>query len=49
MFRKNQLLGCMMAAFGVGMLAACFFESGFFCGCLGLGLVVAGVVFCRKK
>lgn len=42
-------MGCMLAAFGLGMLAACFFESGFFCGCLGLGLAIGGVALFRKK
>lgn len=49
MCRRNQLLGCMLGAFGVGMLVACFFESGFFCGCIGLCTAIGGVAVWRKK
>ena len=42
-------MGCLLSAFGVGMLVACFFESGFFCGCVGLGLAVLGITMIRKK
>ncbi len=49
MCRKNQLWGLLMMAFGVGMLLACCFESGFFCGLLGLGLAIAGGVMACKK
>lgn len=48
MCRKNQLWGAVVAAMGVGMLVACFFESGFFCCCVAVGLIVAGVVLSRK-
>lgn len=49
MCRKNQLLGCMLAAFGIGMLVGCFFESGFFCGFLGLSLAIAGLALSHRK
>lgn len=49
MCRKNQLLGVAVAAFGLGLLIGCFFESGFFCGCVGIALTVAGVVLMKRK
>lgn len=49
MCRRNQLLGVALMAFGLGLLAAGFFESVFFCGCLGLGVMVVGVVILQKK
>ena len=49
MCRRNQLCGVALMAFGVGLLSAGFFESVFFCGCLGIGFVVLGVVVTQKK
>lgn len=49
MCRKNWLLGCSLAAFGLGMFAASFFESGFVSGLLGVAITVAGVLVLRKK
>ncbi len=48
MCRKNQLWGCAIAAFGVGLLISLFFESGFFCSCIGFGLICVGVVLGKK-
>jgi membrane-bound ClpP family serine protease len=49
MCRKNQLIGVALAAFGLGLLVASFFESPFFCGCIGLIALAAGVVILQKK
>lgn len=49
MCRRNQLLGVALAAFGLGLLVAGFFESAFFCGCVGIGSIVVGIVFLQKK
>ena len=49
MCRKNQLLGVAVTAFGVGLLVASFFETPFFCGCLGLIAMAVGVVILQKK
>lgn len=49
MCRRNQLLGVALMAFGLGLLVAGFFESVFFCGCMGIGIVVVGVVVVKKK
>lgn len=49
MCRRNQLCGVALMAFGLGILAAAFFESVFFCGCLGFGGIVVGVVVLQKK
>ena len=49
MCRRNQLLGVGVAGVGIGLLLACFFESGFFCCCVGIGLVIAGVCLLQKK
>lgn len=42
-------MGVASAAFGLGLLVAGFFESVFFCGCVGIGAIVLGVVFLQKK
>ena len=49
MCRKNLLLGCSLVAFGLGMLVASFFESGFSSGLLGVAIIVAGILLLRKK
>jgi hypothetical protein len=49
MCRKNQLCGVGMICFGLGLLAAGFFESVFFCGCLGIGFLVGGFLMFQKK
>ena len=49
MCRRNQMLGLGLLGFGVGLLVASFFESGFFCGCLGLMIMVVGVICLQKK
>lgn len=49
MCRKNLTIGIALAAFGAGLLVASFFETPFFCGCLGLMIMVAGVVILRKR
>lgn len=49
MCRRNLLLGIFLAGFGLGLLAACFFESGFFCGCFGLVLIGTGLFVINRK
>jgi hypothetical protein len=49
MCRKNLTIGIALAAFGAGLLVASFFETPFFCGCLGLMIMVAGVVILKKR
>lgn len=49
MCRRNQLLGMGILGFGLGLLAACFFESGFFCGCMGVAAICFGLVMLKKK
>ncbi len=49
MCRRNQLLGVLAAGVGIGLLLACFFESGFFCSCCGVFLIVSGVLVIQKR
>ncbi len=49
MCRRNQLLGAFLVGVGLGMLAAGLFESMFFCGFVGIGVLVVGVVVVQKK
>jgi len=49
MCRKNQLLGVTLLGFGLGLLVASFFETGFLCGCLGLIAMTAGILCTQKK
>jgi hypothetical protein len=49
MCRRNQLIGIFALGFGLGMLFAGLFESGFFCGCVGVGLMAGGLLILQKK
>lgn len=49
MCRHNQLWGFAAISFGLGVLIGTWIESGFLTGCLGLGLVLVGFGFLRKK
>lgn len=49
MCRRNQLLGCSIAALGVGVLIGTWIESGFFGHLLGLFAICIGLTVCRKK
>jgi len=49
MCRRNQLFGMALAGFGLGLLMAGLFKSGFFCGCVGIGAICAGLVILKKK
>ncbi len=49
MCRRNQLWGCVLIAFGVGVLVGTWMESGLFCHLFGLLAVFCGCGVCRKK
>lgn len=49
MCRKNQLLGVALASFGLGLLVAGCFGSLFFCGCVGIVVIVIGIGILQKK
>ena len=49
MCRHNQLWGCTLMAFGLGVLIGLWLESGFFCVCFGLGLIFTGFCVCGKN
>ena len=49
MCRRNQLLGCVLLAFGVGLLFGTWLESGLFCHLFGLLAIFGGVGVCRRK
>lgn len=49
MCRQNVLLGWILAAFGLGLLIGKWVSGGFLFHCLGLGLIVFGVLLLRKK
>lgn len=49
MCRQNQLWGFIMMAFGLGLLIGLWLEGGFFCGCIGFGLMILGACVLRKK
>lgn len=42
MCRKNQLCGCALIAFGLGLLIGSCLESGFFCFFIGVGIMALG-------
>lgn len=49
MCRQNQLLGCALMAFGVGVLIGMWLEGGFLSICLGFGLLICGFCVIRKR
>lgn len=49
MCRQNQLLGCALMAFGLGVLIGLWLEGGFFCSCIGFGLLIFGFCVLRRK
>lgn len=48
MCRKNELCGCALVAFGLGLLVGICLESGFIASCIGLGFIVLGF-WCGKR
>ena len=48
MCRHNQLWGCILIAFGLGILVGTWLEGGFFCSCFALGLAILGLCTMRK-
>ena len=49
MCRQNQLFGCILLGFGLGMLVGLCLEGGFLCSCLSIGLVIGGFYLLSKK
>lgn len=48
MCRKNQLCGCALVAFGLGLLIGVCLESGFFSFLIGAAIITMGC-WCMKK
>ncbi|MBO5078771.1 MAG: hypothetical protein J6B67_03700 [Oscillospiraceae bacterium] len=48
MCRQNQLWGCVLIAFGVGVLVGTWLEGGFLCTCFALGVAVLGIGVMHK-
>lgn len=48
MCRHNQLWGCALIAFGIGVLIGLWVEGGFLAHCLGFGVIVIGCSVMRK-
>lgn len=49
MSRHNQLCGCALMAFGLGVIVGMLLEGGFFCSCFGLGTLILGFCIMRRK
>ena len=49
MCRQNLLWGCALLAFGLGFLIGVWVEGGFLAHCFGLGMILLGFGFLRKK
>ncbi len=49
MCRRNQLWGCSLLAFGIGVLVGTWLESGLVCHLFGLLAIFCGWSVCRKK
>ena len=49
MCRQNQLWGCALMAFGVGIFVGMLLEGGFLCGCFGFGMLILGFCVMHRK
>ncbi len=49
MCRRNLLWGCVMVAFGMGVLVGLWLGEGFWCHCFGFGFIVIGCGCFRRK
>lgn len=49
MYTRKKLLGCVLAAFGLGILVGLWLEGGFFCFCIGVAMVAVGLMVMRRK
>lgn len=49
MCRQNQLWGCVLLAFGLGLLFGLWLNSGFLAHCIGFGLMICGCAVMKKK
>ena len=49
MCRKNQLCGCALITFGLGLLIGTWLESGFFSFLIGIGIMALGFWCAGKK
>lgn len=48
MCTRKKLLGCVLTAFGTGILVGLWLEGGFFCTCIGAVLVILGLGVIRR-
>ncbi len=48
MCRHNQLWGCCLLSFGVGLLVGAWLESSVLCVLLGIGLVFGGLCVAKR-
>lgn len=48
MCRRNHLMGVGLMGFGLGLLLAGLFESGFFCGCVAVALLGIGACLLKR-
>ncbi len=49
MCRRNQLWGCMLLAFGVGLLIGLWIECGFLAHCFGFCMIAVGCALGKKN
>ena len=49
MCRNNQLVGCSLISFGLGILVGTILKSGFLCCLIGLGMLVLGFCILQKR
>ena len=48
MCRKNQLWGCVLMAFGLGILVGTWLDGGFLCHCFCVAVIAIGGSMCKK-
>ncbi len=48
MCKRNEMIGSCLMAFGAGFLLSLLFSSDFALAVLGIGLVVGGLLCCKR-
>lgn len=49
MCRRNQLLGCILLALGLGLLIGLWIDGGFLAHCCGFGFIIFGCSLAGKR
>lgn len=49
MCRQNQMWGCALMAFGLGVIVGMLLDGGFLCCIFGIGMIILGFCVIQRK